>query len=79
MNEKDARIGPRIQPYKYTCNGCPALVTKEWKDYLDNDDTDSGTSARCSAVPTEHGGQSISAYWSKTDAPPSWCPAWVGP
>lgn len=70
-----SEIGPRTPPGRPTCTGCPALVTKYWKDYLDNDETDSGTSARCSAVPDEHGGKSITAYWAADSAPPSWCPA----
>lgn len=64
-------IGPRPQPQKLTCKGCPALKTEWWKDYLDNDETDSGTSAKCGAADNAV----ITAYWHETDAPPSWCPA----
>ena len=62
-------IGPRNK-CRETCVGCPALKTERWKDYLDNDDTDSGTKAVCTAS----GGTVISMYWNE-DLPPEWCPA----
>ena len=65
---------PIVTISKPACDGCQHLQTKWWKDYLDNDETDSGTSARCGAVPTEHGGKSITAYWSNGNAAPEWCP-----
>jgi hypothetical protein len=59
------------QPTKRVCDGCPNLKTEWWKDYLDNDETDSGTSATCMhSIP----GKSITAYWRKGDASPGWCP-----
>jgi len=74
--ERVADDGPQpvITPPKLTCTGCRHLKTEWWKDYLDNDETDSGTSARCEAVPDEHGGKCITAYWSNNRPPPSWCP-----
>lgn len=71
-----AREGPAplVRPETLHCEGCKHLRTKWWKDYLENDETDSGTSARCAAIPDEHGGKSISAYWSRTDQAPTWCP-----
>ncbi len=65
---------PIVAVSKPACDGCKHLKTKWWKDYLDNDETDSGTSARCAAVPDEYGGKSITAYWSKGSATPAWCP-----
>lgn len=63
--------GPRpvVKPVTYTCTGCPALRTEYWKDYLDNDETDSGTSASCSVL-----NKSITAYWHDNNAAPEWCP-----
>lgn len=66
--------GPQLLPARYTCKGCVHLTTKDWEDYLENDETDSGTSARCGAIPDEYGGKSITAYWMATNAPPKWCP-----
>lgn len=65
---------PLPAPTKLCCDGCRHLKTKWWKDCLDNDETDSGTSAQCGAVPDEHGGKSISAYWSAGTGAPDWCP-----
>lgn len=62
-------LGPR-EICTPTCKGCPALKTEWWKEYLDNDETDCGTSATCTAA-----GKAITAYWRERDAPPSWCPA----
>lgn len=62
-------IGPREVTRK-TCSGCPALETKWWKDYLENDETDCGTSATCTAA-----SRSITAYWDAGYPVPSWCPA----
>jgi hypothetical protein len=61
-------LGPK-QVITLTCKGCEALETEWWKDYLDNDETDCGTSAFCIAA-----GKTITAYWSERNAPPSWCP-----
>jgi hypothetical protein len=62
--------GPReVVTRKLVCDGCPKLKTERWKDYLDNDETDSGTSATCDAA-----GRIITAYWHAGDAAPSWCP-----
>ena len=70
VNANDV-IGPRTQARK-TCEGCPALRKKEWRDYLENDETDSGTDAECFAM---HG-RSISVYFSPHTTPvPAWCPA----
>ncbi len=64
--------GPRALPIQYTCQGCPALVTEWWNDYLDNDETDSGTMAWCTAVGPQK--KCIDAYWSERKSPPEWCP-----
>jgi hypothetical protein len=67
--------GPQlVVSAKLTCTGCSHLKTEWWKDYLDNDETDSGTSARCSALLDECGGKSITSYWSNNSPPPKWCP-----
>ncbi len=63
-------VGPR-ELKQMTCEGCPALKTEWWKDYLDNDETDSGTSADCTAA----GGRNIAMYWNKRYPVPDWCPA----
>lgn len=52
---------------KTVCDGCSMLKTEYWKDYLDNDETDSGTSARCLAA-----NRTITAYWYKNSATPEW-------
>lgn len=63
-------IGPReVVTRKLVCDGCPKLKTEWWKDYLDNDETDSGTSATCQAAE-----RNITVYWSEGNAVPSWCP-----
>lgn len=69
-------VGPQPikKPEALTCTGCRHLKTKWWKDYLEDDETDSGTSAWCGALPDEYGGKSITAYWNDNRAPPSWCP-----
>lgn len=54
---------------KKVCKGCPHLKTKWWRDDLDNDETDSGTSATCTLA-DKH----ITAYWRDNDSPPTWCP-----
>ena len=54
---------------KMVCDGCAGLRTEYWKDYLDNDETDSGTLAVCEAAK-----KTITAYWHKGDQSPSWCP-----
>ncbi len=51
------------------CDGCPMLHTEWWKDYLDNDETDSGTSATCNAEK-----RNITAYWHPLTKAPKWCP-----
>lgn len=70
------REGPAPIPNtRMQCFGCKHLDTKYWREPSGDGETfDSGTSARCKAIPTEHGGQSISAYWSRSDAAPKWCP-----
>lgn len=62
------RDGPQTITKK-VCDGCPHLKTEWWKDYLDNDETDSGTMAVCTLA-----GKNINAYWGKEDPPPIWCP-----
>ncbi len=62
------RDGPQTITKK-VCDGCPHLKTEWWKDYLDNDETDSGTMAICTLA-----GKNINAYWGKEDPPPIWCP-----
>lgn len=54
----------------YRCVGCPALRTEEWEFYGENDERDSGTSAKCTAI-----GKHISSYWYARDKTPEWCPA----
>lgn len=65
---------PLEKPITLHCVGCRHLATKWWKDHLEDDETDSGISARCGAIPDEYGGKSISAYWSERDVTPDWCP-----
>ena len=64
-----ALSAPVVQPAKAICKGCPHLKTKWWRDDLDNDETDSGTSATCTLA-DKH----ITAYWRDNDSPPTWCP-----
>lgn len=64
--------GPQPLPAKLSCQGCDHLTTEWWKDYLENDETDSGTSGTCTKVD-----RNISAYWSANSAPPSWCPFFI--
>jgi hypothetical protein len=65
-------IGPR-QVCRLTCNGCPALKTDDWTEYLENDETDSGSRARCSSA----GDKVIDSYWHESRPVPKWCPAGV--
>lgn len=51
------------------CDGCPHLKTEWWRDHLDNDETDSGTSATCTKE-----GRNITAYWHEGNKRPNWCP-----
>ncbi len=69
MDVETIAKGPQMLPPRYTCKGCSHLSTKDWRDYLENDETDSGTAAEC-----EKAGRFISAYWSAGSAPPAWCP-----
>lgn len=62
---------PIIKIGKPACDGCKHLHTQWWKDYLENDETDSGTTAECRAGDR---GRVISCYWSPGSAAPSWCP-----
>lgn len=70
MNEENnaGQVGPLKVCYM-TCRGCKFLRTKQWKDYLENDETDYGTYADCTALD-----RSITAYWNENDPPPVWCP-----
>lgn len=53
------------------CDGCPHLCTERWLDYLDNDETDSGTLAKCMhSLPAK----TIDTYWAAHHASPAWCP-----
>ena len=54
---------------KSVCDGCQHLKTEWWRDHLDNDETDSGTSATCTKD-----GRNITAYWREGSARPNWCP-----
>lgn len=66
---------PLPAPTSLHCSGCQHLTTEPWREYMyEDDEWDSGISARCGAIPTEHGGKSISAYWSARNHAPSWCP-----
>jgi hypothetical protein len=65
---KRKTIGPVTVSFQ-TCDGCGALKTEYWKDYLDNDDVDSGTMAKCLAK-----NKVISSYWFNTMGVPHWCP-----
>lgn len=68
----EAQTGPRtITTSRQTCEGCPALELKDWSFEGENDDMDSGTSAKCSAS----AGKRIAAYWSALNTTPDWCPA----
>jgi hypothetical protein len=70
MAEAQAQIGPNIQ-INFRCGGCTSLKTTYWKDHLDNDETDSGTSASCmSADNRDIGG----AYAGDNPRTPDWCP-----
>ena len=68
----DGHIGPRtVVTQRTVCKGCPALKTEYWKDYGENDETDSGTSAHCLQA-----NRSITVYWYESkDTTPAWCPA----
>jgi len=69
---QEGTIGPRtITTSRQTCEGCPSLALKDWSFMGENDDLDSGTSAKCSAS----AGKSITAYWSVLSTTPDWCPA----
>ena len=63
-------IGPRPLPTEWSCKGCPALKVEYWKEHLENDETDSGEKATCTAS-----GQDITAYWHERYPVPKWCPA----
>ena len=64
------KIGPRqVVARRLVCDGCQKLRTEYWRDELDNDETDSGTSATCEAA-----GRSITAYWYEHYETPGWCP-----
>lgn len=60
--------GPSIIIRKY-CTGCTNLKLEYWKDYLENDETDSGTDATCLKENIHMG-----MYYSSSDQTPSWCP-----
>jgi len=63
-------IGPtEVVTRKLVCDGCEKLRTERWTEYLENDETDSGTSARCALS-----SRNISAYWHTGDRAPDWCP-----
>ena len=64
----ELRDGPE-QIVSYRCVGCKHLVTERWEEYLDNDETDSGTTARCNFK-----GMTIDTYWHSHHQTPSWCP-----
>ncbi|WP_439640588.1 hypothetical protein [Nevskia sp.] len=64
----DTTIGPR-KIVKLVCDGCPKLRTENWRDFDENDQTDSGTSADCMAADRR-----LTAYWSKGYPTPDWCP-----
>ena len=70
------REGPAPIPNtRLQCFGCKHLDTEDWREPSGDGETfDSGTSARCKAIPTEHGGQVIGSYWSRTNDAPKWCP-----
>lgn len=54
---------------RYVCHGCPHLKTEDWRDYLDNDETDSGTYATCLKA-DKH----ITSYYGQHQSAPNWCP-----
>lgn len=59
-----------------SCDGCQHLCTERWMDYLDNDETDSGTIAKCMhSLPAKE----ISVYWHAHHAVPQWCPLAAAP
>lgn len=67
---KRKMIGPVTISYQ-VCDGCGALKTEYWKDYLENDETESGTTAKCGAK----NDKVISIYYENTNIVPGWCPA----
>ena len=62
------QIGPSIVTKKH-CNGCLHLSLEDWKDYLENDETDSGTYAVCLRL-----NKNISSYYKSGNLTPDWCP-----
>lgn len=72
----EGREGPAPIPNtRLQCFGCKNLHTEDWSEPSGDGETfDNGTTARCKAVPTEHGGEVIRSYWSRTDEAPKWCP-----
>lgn len=62
--------GPSIKTTLH-CKGCMALVTRDWSEYLENDDTDSGTTATCTA---DGANRVISSCYYSFDQIPEWCP-----
>jgi hypothetical protein len=67
--------GPQPLPARYSCFGCKHLLEERWREPSGDGETfDSGDSATCMAITTEHGGKNISAYWGRNNPPPTWCP-----
>lgn len=66
--------GPVPLPVKLVCDGCRHLELKDWREELENDEVDSGTTARCGVVPTKYGGRLVTSWWRKGNATPRWCP-----
>lgn len=63
--EGPARLGPLC------CTGCKHLQTKQWREFMvEDDEWDSGTHATCLAVNKSIGG----SYWSYNSSAPDWCP-----
>ncbi len=60
--------GPLLITTKH-CTGCVFLKEEYWKDYLENDETDSGTRSTCVKLQ-----RTIAVYHHSQDLTPDWCP-----
>lgn len=65
--------GPSVQQ-KLVCAGCAALKLSDWSFECENDETDRGTDAQCTAADRH-----IASYYHAGDRAPDWCPALLTP
>lgn len=72
-SDKLPPVGPR-QIVILTCNGCPAYKTERWREQLENDEVDRGTSSTCEAV-----NRGITCYAEPAAPVPAWCPQFANP